>query len=75
MLRLYRQPIVTRYAKPVLYQGARYTSTDTTHSHKVCALPFKLPEEKVHQIVNIASYVNQHAFFGIFKILKSVNKL
>ncbi|KAI8368985.1 hypothetical protein BD560DRAFT_370907 [Blakeslea trispora] len=51
------------------------SSTRNTQSdglHKVYALPFKLPEEKVHQIVNIASYVNRHAFFGILKILKSI---
>jgi hypothetical protein len=57
----------------------RYSSTTPNnnnvgdHSHKIYALPFKLPEEKVSQIVNIASYVNQHAFLGIFKIIKSVS--
>lgn len=52
---------------------SRFLSTDTEHSHKIYALPFKLPEEKVSQIVNIASYVNQHAFLSIFKIIKSVS--
>jgi hypothetical protein len=63
--------------KPSVCRALRYNSTsnDTDYSHKVYALPFKLPEEKVHQIVNIASYVNQHAFFGIFKIIKSVSLL
>lgn len=80
MLRLYTQPIVSkRYLKPALFKGVRYSSSTSNndnapneHLHKISALPFKLPEEKVHQIVNIASYVNQHAFFGIFKIIKSV---
>ncbi|KAI8877823.1 hypothetical protein K501DRAFT_259739 [Backusella circina FSU 941] len=35
-------------------------------------MPFKLPEEKVSQIVNIASYVNRHAFLSFFKIIKSI---
>lgn len=53
----------------------RFCSSQNEHSHKIYALPFKLPEEKVGQIVNMAYYVNQHAFFALFKILKSVNKL
>lgn len=52
--------------------GLRYSSTENEQSYKIYALPFKLPEEKVSQIVNIASYVNQHAFLSIFKIIKSV---
>lgn len=60
--------------KRVLYQTTRYNNNSAIdHSNKIYALPFKLPEEKVHQIVNIASYVNQHAFFSIFKIIKSVS--
>lgn len=60
--------------KRILYQTTRYITNSTIdHSNKIYALPFKLPEEKVHQIVNIASYVNQHAFFSIFKIIKSVS--
>jgi hypothetical protein len=63
-------------AKPI---ALRYSSSVTNndgskdYSHKIYALPFKLPEEKVSQIVNIASYVNQHAFLSIFKIIKSVS--
>jgi hypothetical protein len=66
----------TIITKPTVCRALRCnssTSTDKDYSHKVYALPFKLPEEKVQQIVNIASYVNQHAFFGIFKIIKSVS--
>lgn len=67
--------IVLSASKRALYRTARYnTNAANDHSNKIYALPFKLPEEKVHQIVNIASYVNQHAFFSIFKIIKSVSR-
>lgn len=67
---LLKQNIVCSAVRPV---GLRFLSTSNEHSHKIYALPFKLPEEKVSQIVNIASYVNQHAFLSIFKIIKSVS--
>jgi hypothetical protein len=41
--------------------------------HKVYSMPFKLSEEKVAQVVNLASYVNRHAFLSFFKIIKSVS--
>ena len=71
-----RQAFLNTAIKPV---SLRYSSTTTptknsteNHSSKIYALPFKLPEEKVGQIVNFASYVNQHAILSIFKIIKSV---
>lgn len=62
--------------KRALYRAAKYnTSSANDHANKIYALPFKLSEEKVHEIVNMASYVNQHAFFSIFKIIKSVSRV
>lgn len=85
MLRIVNKPLLTarnlRTVAAVRPLALRYSSSVTSdnsnlnkdHSHKIYALPFKLPEEKVSQIVNIASYVNQHAFLSIFKIIKSVS--
>lgn len=83
MLRIVNKPLLTsrnlRTVAAVRPLALRYSSSVTNdnnlnkdHSHKIYALPFKLPEEKVSQIVNIASYVNQHAFLSIFKIIKSI---
>lgn len=62
------RPISLRYSSSL-----PNNSNGGDHSHKIYALPFKLPEEKVGQIINIASYINQHAFLSIFKIIKSVS--
>lgn len=71
-----KNSIVLSAHRGALYRTTRLnTNSATDHSNKIYALPFKLPEEKVHQIVNIASYVNQHAFFSIFKIIKSVSSV
>lgn len=69
-----RSSIVLSAHRGALYRTTRLNTSNSAldHSNKIYALPFKLPEEKVHQIVNIASYVNQHAFFSIFKIIKSI---
>ncbi|GAA5795427.1 hypothetical protein HPULCUR_000784 [Helicostylum pulchrum] len=64
----FRRTVTRTVTRPLTL---RLSSTDS-HSHKIQALPFKLPEDKVSQIVNIASYVNQHAFLSIFKIIKSI---
>ncbi|KAL0080293.1 hypothetical protein J3Q64DRAFT_1759368 [Phycomyces blakesleeanus] len=44
----------------------------TSHEHKIYALPFKLDQSKVPEIVHLASYVSEHKFLAFFKILKGM---
>ncbi|KAI9478812.1 MAG: hypothetical protein EXX96DRAFT_525631 [Benjaminiella poitrasii] len=77
MLRIYSRSTVLlkRQAsiRPIACHAFRCNSTlNNDNSHKIYALPFKLPEDKIQQIVSITSYVNEHAFLSIFKIIKSL---
>lgn len=51
--------------------GVRQYSSVPGHG-KVYALPFRLKEDRAKEIINVASYVNQHAFLSLFTVLKSV---
>ncbi|KAI7901778.1 uncharacterized protein BX663DRAFT_512392 [Cokeromyces recurvatus] len=68
--------LLKRYTsiRPITCYGLRYSSTTINKDdrHKVYALPFNLSEDTIRQSINFASYANQHSFFAIFEIIKSL---
>lgn len=52
--------------------SVRLRST-SRYPHKINALPFKLPKERVIQLLNGVSYTEQYSLASMFNLIKSVS--